>query len=181
LKFYFPQLQDRKKSNVTNCKFKKEDKWANALKAVIVGFAECGFPSKGLNITVWSDVQPNTGFGIKNAMKVAMALIVKNLFYENCEDSVLLQAIERGNKFFLNVGNYLSDIYTCLYSDENSCVLTDYLKNTYTSVPFNFDDYSILLINQVIFLLFHHQNMEHLLIFYQIIFHVARLRGLYPG
>ena len=145
LRFYFPQINDKRKSNITNCKFKKEDKWANILKAVIVGFAECGYSCKGLNITLWTDLQPNSGFGITTAIKVATALLVKALFHPKCSESVLLQAIERGNKYFLKVGNYFSDIYTCLFAEENSCLLTDHLKNSHTAIPFDFPDYKILL------------------------------------
>lgn len=145
LKFYYPQINDKRKANVTTCKFRKEDKWANILKAIIVGFTECGFPCKGLNITLWTDVPPNSGFGITTAIKVATALMIKALFYPNCTENVLLQAIERGNKFFLKVGNYLADIYTCLFAEEKSCLLTDHLKNTHTPIPFDFPDYTILL------------------------------------
>ena len=119
LKFYYPQINDKRKANVTPC--------------------------KGLNITLWTDVPPNSGFGITTAIKVATALMIKALFYPNCTDNVLLQAIERGNKFFLKVGNYLADIYTCLFAEEKSCLLTDHLKNTHTPIPFNFPDYTILL------------------------------------
>ena len=83
LRFYYPQIDDKRKSNVTTCKFKKEDRWANVLKAIIVGFSESGFVPKGLNITLWTDVPPNSGFGITTAIKVATALVVKNLFFSN--------------------------------------------------------------------------------------------------
>lgn len=145
LRFYYPQIDDKRRSNVTTCKFKKEDRWANVLKAIIVGFAECGFDCKGLNITLWTDVPPNSGFGITTAIKVATALIVKNLFHPNCGENIILQAIERGNKYFLGVGNYIADIYTCLFGKENSFVLTDHLKNTRTVIPFPFEDCKILL------------------------------------
>ena len=145
LRFYYPQIDDKRKSNVTTCKFKKEDRWANVLKAIIVGFSESGFVPKGLNITLWTDVPPNSGFGITTAIKVATALVVKNLFFPTCGDNIVLQAIERGNKYFLNVGNYIADIYTCLFAEENSFLLSDHLKNTHTAIPFSFDDFKILL------------------------------------
>jgi len=145
LRFFYPQINDKRKSNVTTCKFKKEDRWSNILKAVIAGFSECGFESKGLNITLWTDISPNSGFGITSAIKVATALLIKALFHPNCKDSVLLQAIERGNMYFLNVEHHLADYFACLFAEENACVLTEHAKNTHTLVPFDFEDYSILL------------------------------------
>jgi len=145
LRFFYFQKGDRKKSNVTTCKYRKEDKWSNIIKAIIAGFTECGFPCKGLNITLWTDIQPNKGLGNTTAIKVATALMIKSLFYPKCSETTLLQAIERGNKYFLGVENYIADIYTCLFSEKNSCLLTDHRRNTHTSIPFNFSDYTILL------------------------------------
>ena len=41
--FNFFQLQDKKKCSLSALKYKKEDKWANAIKSVIYGFIACGF------------------------------------------------------------------------------------------------------------------------------------------
>lgn len=145
LRFYYPQLKERKRANISTLKYRREDRWANALKAIIFAFGECGFSCRGMNITVWSDILPSAGFGITTAMKVAMALAVRALFHPNCSDVQLLQVIDRGNRYFLNTGNFISDIYTAMYSEEDSCILIDHSKNTYRAVPFRFDDYSIIL------------------------------------
>ncbi|MDR1747806.1 MAG: galactokinase, partial [Spirochaetaceae bacterium] len=51
LRFYFPQLKERKRANLSTLKFRKEDRWANFIKAVIYGFNEPGFFLRGMNIT----------------------------------------------------------------------------------------------------------------------------------
>lgn len=145
LRFHFVQTNDRKRSNLATLRFKKEDRWSNSLKAIIAGFSECGFPCKGLNVSVYSDVLPSSGFGITTAMKVGTALGIRALFHPTCSDSVLLQVIERGNKYFLNTLNNNADLFTALYSEKNSCLLTDYSKNTYTTIPLSFDEYAIIL------------------------------------
>ena len=38
LRFYFPQMDDHKRANLASLKFRKEDKWANAVKSIIYGF-----------------------------------------------------------------------------------------------------------------------------------------------
>ena len=53
LRFYFPQLKERKRANLFTLKYRKEDRWANFIKAIIYAFAECGFSSKGMNIYIW--------------------------------------------------------------------------------------------------------------------------------
>ena len=80
LRFYFHQINERKRGNVSTLKFRKEDRWANALKAVIAGFNSCGFECKGMNVTVYTEILPSAGFGITTAIKVATALVCKTLF-----------------------------------------------------------------------------------------------------
>ena len=73
LRFRFEQLDDSKRGSVTSLKFKKEDKWANAIKSVISGFMSGGFDCPGMNFTIWSEIQPSAGFGITTAVKIATA------------------------------------------------------------------------------------------------------------
>ncbi len=145
VKFYFHQLKERKKANVSSMKFRKEDRWANAIKAIIYSYEEFGLHCKGMNITIWSEILPTTGFGITTALKTVSAVAIKELFHPECDDSKVLKIIELGNRQFLGTGNYIADIYTDLFSREGHCVLTDHAKNSYSLVPFDFDDYAIIL------------------------------------
>lgn len=145
LRFFFYQVNERKRGNVSTLKFRREDRWANTLKAVIDGFNSCGFACKGMNVTIYTEILPSAGFGITTAMKVATALVCKQLFHHPCSDAQILQVLERGNKFFLNTGNYIADLYAALYAQKDTCLLTDHAKNMHTTVPFKFDGYSVLL------------------------------------
>jgi galactokinase len=145
LRFYFHQLEDEKKAKLTSLKFRKEDKWANAIKAIVYGFTSGGFELKGMNFTVYSDVLPSAGCGITTAIKVASAYAVRKLFNLPCTDAQLLQVIERGNKLFLGIENYMADNFAAIYSQENNLVLTDYAKASCELIPFDFEDKVILL------------------------------------
>ncbi len=144
-KFYFAQLNERKRCMFSTLKFRKEDRWANALKAVIYGFLTGGFSFGGMDITVWSEILPSAGFGITTAMKVALAYGINAFFSLSCSDAQLLHMIERGNRYFLGIGNYIADIYAAFYSQPGTCILTDHASNTYECIPFDFDDTRILL------------------------------------
>src|SRR5574344_717002 len=84
IKFYFHQLNERKKASITSLKMKKEDRWANAAKAIVYGFTSGGFTLGGMNITIYSEIIPSAGFGITTAAKAATAVAIKNLFKLNC-------------------------------------------------------------------------------------------------
>ncbi len=145
LNFNFVQLEDRKRSNLIQLKFKKEDKWANAIKAVLFGFLENGFNLKGMNFTVYSNFLPSAGFGITTAIKVATAWAVKDLLKLRASQEMLLKVLETANKKFLNILHQKADYFTPIYSRENSLVLTDYSNGTYEILPFNFKNVSIVL------------------------------------
>lgn len=139
LKFYFVQTGERKRANLTSVKFKKEDRWANAVKAVFYGYTSGGFELGGFNLTVYSPVMPSAGFGITTAIKVATAIALRKLFNLNCSDSQLLQVLERGNKRFLQINNYIADNYTSLFAKKGCLLITDHNRNSWDYVPFPFE------------------------------------------
>ena len=144
-KIYFHQLNDRKKITISTNKFRKEDKWANAIKSVIYGFTSGGFSIGGVDITVYTDIMPSAGFGITTAMKAATAIALRKLFELNCSDVQLLQVLERGDRLFLKRNNFLSDNYAALFAKKGSLIITDYAKNSWDYVPFNFPNRKIII------------------------------------
>ncbi|MBO5137383.1 MAG: galactokinase [Spirochaetaceae bacterium] len=144
-RFHFVQLDERKKISLSSVKFRKEDRWANSLKAMIYGFTSGGFSVGGMDVTIWSEILPSAGFGITTAMKVALVYGMKTLFSVPCSDAQLLQVIERGNKLFLGVGNYIADIFSAIYSKPGTCVVTDHATNSFETFPFDFSDVKVLL------------------------------------
>lgn len=147
LKFYFVQTGERKKANITSVKLKKDEHWANAVKAVFYGFTSGGFDVGGFDLTVYSTVLPSAGFGITTAIKMATAIALRKLFNLNCSDSQLLQVLERGNKRFLQINNYIADNYSCLFSKKGNLLITDHHKNTWDYVPFNFEGKKIFIVD----------------------------------
>ena len=147
VKFYFHQLNERKKSSLSGLKYKKEDRWANAVKAVLYGFISGGYEISGMNFTIYSDILPSAGFGITTAIKCAAAFAVRELFKMDCPESLLLQVIERANKKFLQVNNYIADNFSALFAKKDNLLITDHNKNTWDYVPFNFEDKKLFLID----------------------------------
>ena len=145
LKFFFSQMNERKRSNLSSLKFRREDRWANAIKAVISAFLAGGCTLGGMNITVYSDILPSAGFGITTAIKAASALALRELFSLDMSDPEMLEAIERGNKSFLKIGNYNADNFAALYSKAGKLLITDHARAAYDYVDFPFDDSLILL------------------------------------
>ncbi|MDR2897224.1 MAG: galactokinase [Spirochaetaceae bacterium] len=145
LRFHFPQLKERKRANLSTLKYRREDRWANFVKAIIYGFNEQEFPLKGMNITVFSDVLPASGFGITTAIKAASAVAFRELFDLRCTDDQILLGIEKGNVEFLNGLNLPMDLYPALFSKPGTCILTDHSAERFDYLPFEFEDAVVLL------------------------------------
>lgn len=148
--FYFVQLDERKRINLNTLRFRREDRWANAIKAIIYGFIECGFTLGGMNISISSEVLPSAGFGITTAIKTAAAIAFRALYNLDCTDKQLLKAIEIGNKRFLQQGNRIADYYAALYAKRGRLIVTDHTKNTYELVPFSFSDKTVLMVDAAV-------------------------------
>ena len=147
LRFYFHQLNDRKRANISSLKLKKEDRWANAVKSVIYGYVSGGFEVEGMDITIYSEILPSSGFGITTAIKAASVVAVKELFSIPCTEVQMLQVLERGNKRFLKINNFLADNYSALFSKKDSLIITDYSHNTWDYIPYMFEGKKIFLID----------------------------------
>lgn len=142
---------ERKKISASNLKYRKEDRWVNSLKAVISSFIEYGEAVPGLNITILSEIPPDSGFGTPNAMKVGLALVLRRLLRAarrgRMQDKTLVSLVERANTRFLNTHPHRADIFCALYAKKSACIKTDYRSNSYELTPFPTGAYSVVLID----------------------------------
>ena len=145
LHFTYPQVGESKKSNTSALKFKKEDRWANAVKSVLHGFQTSGIELPGMDILVYSDTLPSAGFGITTAIKVATAFAVAKVTGCSMDEETIVQMIARSSKQFLQSPVYKADLWTSVYSKKGCMLLTDYAKNTWENIPIPFENKKILL------------------------------------
>ena len=144
-RLYSVSLGERKKLSASNLKYRKEDRWANSVKAVVASFNEYGIQIPGLNFTIVSEIPADAGLGTPNALKVATALGLRRLFAPSLDDATLVALLERANTFFLKTYSHRADILCALYAKSGYCIRTDYHKVTAALVPFPGEGYSIIL------------------------------------
>jgi hypothetical protein len=144
-RFYSLSLNERRRVSQANLKYRKEDRWANSLKAIIVAFNEAGYEVPGLNFTILSEIPPNAGLGTPNALKVATALALSKLFPNKISDSDIVKMIEHANVEYLNTYPHTSDILCVLNAKENHCLKIDTKKRVISSHPLELDGYSVIL------------------------------------
>ncbi|MBO7484533.1 MAG: galactokinase [Spirochaetaceae bacterium] len=145
INFYFPQLNERKKASIQNLRFRKEDRWANVIKSVLSAFINDKKACLGMDITVYSDILPNAGFGITTAIQAAAAGAFRALFAPSLTDRQLINLIDKGNRTFLNTITYFSDIYTAVFSKKNTCLFINHNNSEIDYLPFDFPNTKIIL------------------------------------
>jgi galactokinase len=73
IRFYASDLNERKRTNLSNLRYKREDRWANLIKASISAYLGEATAFKGFNITVSGDVPLGLGLGSATALRSAAA------------------------------------------------------------------------------------------------------------
>lgn len=71
LRFFAADLSERKRTNMSNLKYKREDRWANYLKAGVAAYFEGRPGAKGFNLTISGDIPMGLGLGSANALLCA--------------------------------------------------------------------------------------------------------------
>ncbi|WP_024469495.1 galactokinase, partial [Treponema pedis] len=138
-------LNERKKISSSGLRYKKEDRWANSVKAVIAAFIDSGYPISGLNFTILSEIPSDAGLGTPNALKTAVALILRKLFAPKLSKNDLVDILEHANTQHLNTYPHRADILCALFAKANHCVRTDHRKKTAEIYPFPIEGHSIIL------------------------------------
>lgn len=144
-RIYSVTLNERKKISASNLKYRKEDRWANSVKAVVSAFMEYGIHVPGLNVTVLSEIPPDAGLGTPNAMKVATALALRAMLAPSLTEAILVALLERANTHFLKTYAHRADILTALFAREGHLVRIDHNRVNADLIPFPSAGYSIVL------------------------------------
>ncbi len=138
-------LNERKKISSSGLRYKKEDRWANSVKAVISSFNDFGHTISGLNFTILSNIPADAGLGTPNALKTATALVLRKLFAPKLTKSDLVDILEHANVQHLNTYPHRADILCALFAKANNCVRTDHRKKTAELYPFPIEGHTIIL------------------------------------
>ena len=148
LRFYAADLRERKRSSVSNLKFKREDRWANFLKGVILGLANTGCPIGGMNITFHGQIPQNKGLFSSGALCLALGRAAALAMGYSLSDQQLIQAVVFAEKSFVQTP-YVSplEIYLSLYSKSGKLLVIDQRNFHMEYLDAKFPNVSMILID----------------------------------
>ena len=124
-RFYAADLGERKRSTLTNLKYRREDRWANFLKAAISVFTDMGYPMKGLNFSFCGNIPQHIGLASSTAIETACAAALKNLLRVQISDIHLAQKLHEAHSQFFGSSASLADYQICLLARKDQFLVID--------------------------------------------------------
>ena len=125
LRFCAADLNERKRTTLSGLKYRREDRWANYIKAAIGIFTGLGIPFKGLNITISGNIPQHIGLGSSSAIEVATAVALRGLFQVKMSDQVLITHMAAAHRSFFEEEAPVVDYIVGLLARNNQFLLID--------------------------------------------------------
>jgi len=125
LRFYAADLGERRRTTLANLKFKREDRWANYIKASITMFIGLGCPVKGLNFTAAGNIPQQTGLASSTALEVAAAVALKGLFHVTLGEKDLARRLAASRAAFFGKDPGVVDYLAILAAKKDQFVVVD--------------------------------------------------------
>jgi galactokinase len=127
---------DRKRFNLQNLKYRREDRWGNYIKGVVSGMVGRGGPVSGFNLTISGSLLKNEGPTVSAAICLASALALRSLF------SLPLSTEEVANICYTALSGFCSEpcryvgLLAMLYAKEGNLLLFDIQHLDFEYIPF---------------------------------------------
>ena len=147
LRFYAADLCERKRSTLTNVKYRREDRWANYLKPAIFLFIEMGYPVKGLNFSFCGNIPQQVGLASSTAIETAAAVALRSLFHVQINDISLAQKLYETHKIFFGISASLADYLVCLLARKDQFLVIDDSTGEIIKIKSPFSSFRFLLID----------------------------------
>ena len=103
LRFYSVDFKDRKRTSLSNLRYKKEDRWANYLKGVVSVLQTRGYSAGGLSFSVSGNIPVGVGLSSSAALEVATAYAVQKLLAVDLSGPELARLAQEAENSFVGV------------------------------------------------------------------------------
>jgi galactokinase len=147
LRFYSVDFKDRKRTSLSNLRFKREDRWANYLKGVISILQTRGYISGGLSFTVAGSIPIGVGLSSSAALEVATAFAVQELLGIELSGPELARLAQEAENSFVGVQCGIMDQFVSRMAKAGSAMFIDTRNMEYRHIPLALRSVKILITN----------------------------------
>ena len=134
-RFFSADSEERKRITYANLRPRREDRWANLIKAAIAVFIDVPGPdenpaepapeSGGLSFTISGSIPKNKGFGSSSALELAAALALRPLFKPQMTDDELVTRLSSAHRAFFEQEQDVADFFVMMSAAERMWTLLD--------------------------------------------------------
>ncbi len=145
LRFYAAALNERKRTNMNNLKYRREDRWANYEKAVLYALRRQGNESMGLSFTVVDEIPRGAGFASSSAAEVATAMCVmavKGLEYSH---ELLIDAVQHAESDFMGRHSGVLPHVMIAKARKNRMFVADAKRLQLSHVPMDLGEHALVI------------------------------------
>ena len=147
LRFCSVVANDRKRTNLANLRFRREDRWANYPKGIIDVMVKRGLPVEGLGMTVNSDVPESAGLAASAALGSATTTAIAQLFGWPLSGLELAQIARTAENEFVGAHGGVAEQLAAAYAQEGSAIMVDARSLEHRHVALDLSDHSLLVTN----------------------------------
>jgi galactokinase len=147
LRFYSMDLADRKRTSLSNLRFKKEDRWANYPKGIISILLNRGYDIGGLSFSVQGNVPIGVGLSSSAALEVASAYAVQKLLDLKISGPELARLAQEAENSFVGVQCGIMDQFVSRMARAGYAMLIDTRSMEHRYIPLDLDSVAILITN----------------------------------
>ena len=145
VRFFAADYNERKRTNLSNLKFKREDRWANFIKAALSAYVGETTGAKGLNVTVCGDIPQGLGLGSSVALQCAAAKAMALAMGLDPEPSTIARSIVETDRSYFDRQTRVACYVATLAAQSGKISFIDDLHGTSESLASVFGDTTILL------------------------------------
>jgi galactokinase len=145
VRFFAADYNERKRTNLSNLKYKREDRWANFIKASLSAHVGETIGAKGLNVTVCGDIPQGLGLGSSVALQCAAAQAMALSAGLDPEPSALARTIVETDRSYFDRQTRVATYLATLATRSFSLSFIDDLRGSLEPLDSVFGDTTILL------------------------------------
>lgn len=150
IRMYTRLYDERKRCSISNLKFKREDRWANLLKAVLAGLDTMGCTLSGVNFLINSDIPDGRGLGASSAICLAAALALCRLYNFKITDAQAIYIAHTAETQFINRPNRVSTCYTSIHAHAGAIFSLDLRSLEYRHLRITAQDLHFYVIDSMV-------------------------------
>ncbi len=147
LRVYVPEPPERRRVGLSNLKYRREDRWVNFIKGVLVEVEQRGAGLRGINVTVVNNIPRSAGLHASTALTVASLCAVDDLFDCGLHSGESMDIVASVMRDYTGLDVPYHAIIGAHALDADGLLLTNTSTWKYRSVPADLGDAVFVVVN----------------------------------